>query len=51
MILNSFGAKVLNMDINTPGQINLTGQPKGIYFIRIRLIADDRIYFNKLIVD
>ena len=49
VIFNSFGAKVLNMNINSPGQINLTGQPKGIYFIR--LITDDGIYFNKLIVD
>ncbi|OYT13286.1 MAG: hypothetical protein B6I19_05890 [Bacteroidetes bacterium 4572_114] len=48
-LFNTFGEKVLNKEINLPGLIDLTGQPKGIYLIRI--ITDDGIYFDKLIVD
>ncbi len=48
-IFNAFGEEVLYKEMILPGQVDLTGQPKGVYFIRIS--SDKGSYFSKLLVD
>jgi hypothetical protein len=48
-IFNAFGEKVLNKEMTLPDKVDLTGQPKGVYFIRISF--DRGSYFNKLVID
>ena len=49
-IYNTIGEKVFNQQFNnlTIQQIDLTSQPKGIYFIKI--IAEDKSYSQKIII-
>ncbi|OQX74291.1 MAG: hypothetical protein B6D64_12960 [Bacteroidetes bacterium 4484_276] len=48
-IFNAFGEEVLYKDMASPGQVDLTGQPKGIYFIRIT--TEKGMHFEKLVVN
>jgi hypothetical protein len=46
-IINAFGVEVYQNHLGLPSKVNITTQPKGIYFIR--LDTGNRVYFEKLI--
>lgn len=48
-IFNAFGKEVLNKELTLPEKVDLAGQPKGVYFIRIS--TDKGSYFSKLVVN
>nr|NQU91837.1 T9SS type A sorting domain-containing protein [Bacteroidota bacterium] len=48
-VFNAVGKEMLNNEMNLPGKVDLMGQPKGIYFIRI--ISDNGTLVNKLIIE
>jgi hypothetical protein len=48
VVYNSFGEEVLLKEMTLPGKFDLTGQPNGIYIIRIS--SEKTIYFDKLII-
>jgi hypothetical protein len=48
-ITNATGKEVYHNHLSLPAKVNITTQPKGIYFIR--LDAGDRIDFKKLIIN
>jgi len=48
-VFNAYGEKVLTTRKMLPGKIDLSGQPKGVYFIRI--IYGNKTHFEKLIIN
>ena len=48
-ITNATGKEVYHMHLSLPAKVNITTQPKGIYFVRFD--TGDRIFFKKLIIN
>jgi len=48
-IFSAFGEEVMYKEMTLPDQVDLTGQPKGVYFIRIS--SDRGSYFSKLVIN
>jgi hypothetical protein len=46
-IINAFGLEVYHDYVSLPAKVNISTQPKGIYFIRLE--AGNRVYFEKMI--
>ncbi len=47
-IYNTFGEEIFFNELNLPAKIDLSIQPRGIYFIRIE--TDTKMFFEKLII-
>lgn len=48
-VFNAFGEEIMDVEIILPDKVDLSNQPKGIYFIRIS--TDKGIYFEKLVIN
>ena len=48
-VFNVFGKVILNNETMLPGKVDLSGQPAGMYFIRI--VSERGTHFSKLIVE
>jgi hypothetical protein len=48
IIYNTFGEEIYFNELNLPSKVDLSNQPKGLYFIRIE--TDTNMFFEKLII-
>ena len=48
-IYNAFGGEVYFNELNLPAKVDLSTQPKGIYFVKVE--TDKRVFFEKLVIN
>jgi hypothetical protein len=48
-IFNAFGEEVYMHELDLPAKVDLSTQPKGIYFIRVEM--DNSVFFEKLVIN
>jgi hypothetical protein len=46
---NAFGREVYQNEPNLPAKVDLSSQPKGIYFIKVE--TDNNTFFKKLVIN
>jgi hypothetical protein len=48
-IYNAFGGEIYHNELNLPAKVDLSSQPKGMYFIRVE--TDNSAFFKKLVIN